>query len=307
MSIAIIAPPRNVDSWLIHFTELYPGETVEVWPNITKPDEVECALVWYHPEGCLQDFPNLKMICSMGAGVDHIMRDHALPVGIPITRIVDDLLAKSMTRYIITCILNFHRRFLKYAEDKKERVWDMKNPEIDVRVGILGIGQLGQDLARKLQLLDIDVIGFSRGAKSIDNIPTQHGENEMDKFLSQINILVCLLPLTKETEGILNRDLFRKMNKNTCLINVARGKHLIEDDLIWAIENEIISEAYLDVFDEEPLDIRHPFWNKREVFITPHIASVTNPLAAIPQVVNNLNNARHDKPLSHQVDMSKGY
>ncbi len=307
MSIAIIAPPRNVDSWGIHFAELYPGEAVEVWPNISKPDEVECALVWYHPEGCLQDFPNLKMICSMGAGVDHVLRDHALPVGVPIIRIVDDMLAKSMTRYIITAVLNFHRRFLKYAEDKKEKIWDMKNPEIDVKVGILGIGQLGQDLARKLQLIDIDVIGFSKGEKSLDNIATMHGENALDEFLRQINVLVCLLPLTKETEGILNRDLFQKMNKHSCLINVARGKHLVEKDLIWAIDNGIISEAYLDVFDVEPLDIRHPFWNKREVFITPHIASVTNPLAAIPQIVNNLNNARNKRPLTNQVDMTKGY
>ncbi len=306
MSIAIISPGRDTSVWIDNIKKIDNKIDLEVFPDIKNPENVEAVILWQHPKGILDRFPNLKLICSMGAGVDHILSDQSIPNHLPITRIVDDMLTFSMTNYVLMGILNFHRQIDRYKKDQKLKIWDMSNPEIPIVVGIMGVGALGGDVIEKLQHIGIEVVGFGYTAKDDTNY-TYYDKSKLGDFLSSVNVLVCMLPLTPDTEGILNRQLFRKCNQGTYLINVARGKHLIEEDLIPAIEGGHISGALLDVFQNEPLPEDHAFWERKDISITPHIASVTNPEAAAPQIIENYNRMVNRKPLLNQIDRAKGY
>lgn len=306
MSLAIISPGRDASVWIENFKKLDPSIDIQVYPDISSPEKVEAVTLWNHPSGILSDFPNLKLICSMGAGVDHILADESIPADIPITRIIDDKLTISMTNYVVMAVLNHHRQVKRYQSDQLSRVWDMSNPEIPVTVGILGVGELGGDIADKLLNLRFEVIGFGNTPKENLDYEYYFGD-QIHKFLSKINILVCMLPLTPETEGILNLEFFKNCQKGTYLINVARGKHLIEEDLLKALDEGYISGAMLDVFQKEPLPVEHPFWKRNEITITPHIASVTNPGAAAPQIIENYHRVQKSQPFINQINRKRGY
>ena len=306
MNIAIIAPYKDVTDWVDTFKELDPSLTVEVFPSIKQYDLVEAVVLWQHPHGVLKEFPNLRLICSMGSGVDHIMADPDLPKDIPITRIVDPRLTFSMTNYVIMGILNFHRQLFRYVDYKENRTWDMSNPEIDIRVGVMGAGQLGTDVLDKLQALGIPSMGYGNSPK--ENYPHKYYYgNQLDDFLQQVNVVVCLLPLTLKTAGFLNLELFKKFKRGTYLINVARGKHLIEEDLIVAISEGFVSGALLDVFQQEPLPQDHPFWEHPSIMVTPHIACITMYQAAVPQIMSNVKNVLNKLPLQNQINPTQGY
>ena len=306
MSLAIISPGRNPKVWIDALTYHHPDIDIQVYPDILRPEAVEMALVWQHPPGFLNTLPNLKLISSLGAGVDHILSDPAVPESMPIVRIVDEKLTWSMTNYVIMGVLNFHRQITRYQNDQKKKVWDMSNPEIPVRVGVMGVGALGGDVLDKLNYLGFPVYGFGFSEKSEFPFP-YYSKDQLQEFLNQINVLVCLLPLTPETESILNQDLFRKCTPGTYLINVARGKHLVEEDLIPALEQGQLSGALLDVYRKEPLPEQHPFWNEYRIQLTPHIASVTNPLAASPQIIDNFRRLKANQPLVNLVNRARGY
>jgi len=264
--------------------------------------------VWNHPQGSLSQFPNLQIICSMGAGVDHVLKDNDLPAEIPITRIIDNALSFSMSNYVISAVMYHHRRFEKYIADKEAHVWDQPSPpEINCSVGIMGFGVLGQDAGRKLRALGFPVFGFSNTPKEVEGIECFAGEMGLDSFLRNINVLVCMLPATPATRGVLNAALFSKLNKGTYLINVARGHHQVTADILYAIDREQLSGAFLDVFEIEPLPKDHPVWSHPKVMITPHIASITNPGAAAPQIVANYRAMREGQPLQNVINRAKGY
>ncbi|MDA1269396.1 MAG: glyoxylate/hydroxypyruvate reductase A [Bacteroidetes bacterium] len=279
---------------------------LQVFPHIDRPEDVEMALLWQHPQGYLKNFSNLKLISSLGAGVDHILSDPAVGDELPIVRIVDEKLTWSMTNYVIMGVLNYHRQVIRYLGDQKKKVWDMSNPEIPTRVGVMGVGILGGDVLDKLNGLGFEVVGFGFSEKKDFRYP-YFQKNQLEDFLLQVNVLVCLLPLTSDTEGILNLSLFRKCKKGTFLINVARGKHLIEEDLLVALEERLLSGALLDVFQEEPLPDEHPFWKENRIQLTPHIASVTNPLAAAPQIIENYKRLITNLPFINLVNRTRGY
>ncbi|WP_114751076.1 2-hydroxyacid dehydrogenase [Pleomorphovibrio marinus] len=306
MSIAIIAPNKEVNNWISVFKTIDNQVDVEVYPNITKPEKVDVAVVWLHPHGSLMDFPNLKLICSMGSGVDHIIADPELPKGIPITRIVDPRLTYSMTNYVIMGILNYHRQIFRYIKYKEEKIWDMSDPEIDITVGVMGVGQLGGDVLDKLSALGIPAIGYGNSPKSNFKHSYYYG-SQLNDFLSKVNVLVCLLPLTEKTEGRLNMELFEKCTPGTYLINVARGKHLVEEDLIKGLDKEYLSGAMLDVYRQEPLPKEHPFWDHPKIMMTPHIACITMYQAAAPQIMENYHNLKNKLPFKNQVNSSQGY
>ncbi|WP_209332594.1 2-hydroxyacid dehydrogenase [Lunatimonas salinarum] len=307
MSIAIIAPyKKDIPVWKETFKKLAPELTLEIYPDIKNAKEVDTVVVWQHPHGLLRDFPNLKLICSMGSGVDHIVADPNLPENIPVTRIVDPRLTYSMTNYVIMGILNYHRQFTRYQADKVTKSWDMSNPEIDISVGVLGTGQLGGDVLDKLAAIGIPACGYGNSPKEGYRHSYYHGE-ALDDFLKRVNVIVCLLPLTERTEGFLNKDLFRRFNPGTYLINVARGKHLVEEDLLHALSEGWISGALLDVFIQEPLPVEHPFWDHPQIMITPHIACITMYEAAVPQILENRRRLHAYEPLANQIDLSQGY
>ncbi len=306
MSLAIICPGKDPQPWIQAISKIDPELNIQVYPSIQHPEDVEVALVWQHPEGMLSDFPNLKLVSSMGAGVDHILRDSGIPEHLPIVRIVDDKLTWSMTNYVVMGVLNFHRQITRYQTDQKRKVWDMSNPEIEVKVGVMGVGALGYDVLEKLDFMGFPVFGLGFSEKKDFPFP-YYTKDQMQEFLDQVNVIVCLLPLTSDTEDILNLDFFQKCKEGSYLINVARGKHLVEEDLLEALNRGYLSGAMLDVYRTEPLPESHLFWNEERITMTPHIASVTNPSAAAPQVIENFNLIKSNSPLKNLVNRSKGY
>lgn len=307
MSIAIIAPNRDVQIWKEGMLKIDPSVKIQVWPELTDPEAIECAAVWNHPPGILNQLPNLKLICSMGAGVDHVLTDAGIPPHIPITRIIEEKLSAAMTNFVLMAVLNFHKRFYAYQEDKRNKRWDQATyPEVEVSVGILGLGVLGQDAARQLVALGFEVHGLSRTRKHVHGVQL-YTSAEMDTFLKSINVLVCLLPYTPENHGLLNYDFFQKMNRGSYLINVARGKHHVEADIIRSIEEGQLSGAFLDVFETEPLPKDSPIWTHPKIQYTPHIASITNPQAAIPQIMENFHRVKIGEAPLKMIDRNKGY
>ena len=244
----------------------------------------------------------------MGAGVDHILKDERLPMHWQVVRIVDPQLTRSMSNYLLAAVLNYHKQMYRYYSLQEEHQWGYsESPEVALRPGVLGLGELGCDIARKLADLGFEVSGYSRTYKELDEVTTYAGEEELEEFLAEVNLLICLLPLTDETRNFLNYDFFSKCRKGTYLINVARGEHLVEEDLIRALDEGLLEGATLDVFRKEPLPAAHPFWDHPKVFITPHVASVTNPEAAIPQVAENYARMVQNKPLVNQINRMAGY
>ena len=196
-----------------------------------------------------------------------------------------------------------------YKRDQIEKRWHARVPLLarDIRIGTMGLGQLGADAAAKLVQLGFKVAGWSRTTKDINGVVSYAGDEALDDFLKISNILICTLPLTPDTAGILNRDTFAKLPAGAYVINVARGKHLIEEDLLEALDSGHLSGACLDVFQVEPLPENHPFWNQPNIIITPHISSLTDPQAVMPQILENYHRMKSGKPLMHVVDVTKGY
>ena len=313
MSLVIIAPSKNnTGYWKKRLQEVLREKgcevNVEVWPEVEKPEEVLMAVTWKHPKESLYNFPHLKLVSSMGAGVDHILKDEHLPLHWQVVRIVDPQLSRSMSNYLLAAVLNYHKQMYRYYDLQQEHSWGYsESPEVELKPGILGMGELGCDIALKLNNLGFEVSGYSRSPKELEGVSCFAGQESLEEFLQQVNLLICLLPLTPETTDFLNLEFFRKCRKGTYLINVARGQHLVEEDLITALDEGLLAGATLDVFRQEPLPKDHPFWDHPKIFITPHIASVTNPDAAIPQVAENYMRLLKNEPLAHKIDRSAGY
>lgn len=308
MSLLIIAPNRDVSSWADGLRSELEGDTLEVWPEVNDPGAVTGVACWNHPHGELMKYPNLKIICSLGAGVDHILSDPHLPEGVPVTRIIDKALTYTMTRYLLGVTLSYHRRADVYMREQKAGIWNQKaNPERELHIGIMGMGVLGKDIAKNLATLGFKVSGYSNTRKNISGVNSFAGDGELNAFLKETNFLINLLPLTKNTRDILNLDFFKSLPRPVFLVNVARGGHLVEEDLLEALDRGLVSGACLDVFRKEPLPQEHPFWKRSDIFITPHIASITNPEAAIPQISGNYKRVERGEKPENMVDRNRGY
>ena len=303
----IIAPEAEVIKWTAAFQKEAPDIVLEVGPNVADPASVDILLLWKHPQGSLAPFKQVKLYYSLGAGVDHLMKDQDLLPEVPICRIVDPLLSFSMSNYILFAVLYYQRKWDKFLKDRKDKIWDHDGiSEENIRIGILGLGTLGTDAALKLHQLGFKVTGYSPSPKHIDGINT-FAEGELANFLAQCNVLVCTVPSTPQTQALLSKPLFDQLTQPTYLINVARGAVQVEKDILQALENNILSGAFLDVFETEPLPKDHPLWTHPKVQITPHIASITNPEAGVAQILNNARAVKNGNDLVHVVDPKKGY
>ena len=306
-NVILICPSAERKKWIDVFKKLMPNWKIQSLKNITNYNLIDTALVWNHPRGVLKKFENLKLICSLGAGVDHLLSDPYIPKGVKITRIVDPLLSFSMSNYIIMAVLFYQRRFDKYNDDQKNKIWDHdSNPEINLTIGILGIGKLGKDAAIKLKNMGFEVYGYSKSSKNIKGVKCFFGD-EIKHFLEKINVLVCTVPYTSETDNLLSKKLFNKLKKPTYLINVARGKVQNENDIITSIDKGILTGAFLDVFEKEPLPSSSLLWSHKKIKITPHIASVTNAEAGAKQIIENYERNLKKIKLINEVDIKKGY
>ena len=302
----------TVDSaarWRAQLTRLTQELEVRVWPEIGNPAEIDYALVWRPEPGFLASLPNLKLILSLGAGVDHLLGDPQLPQHLPIVRLVDPHMTAAMSEYVVLQVLRLHRRDLEYRTQQQAVVWrelDQQNA-VERRVGILGLGELGRDAAKKLRALGFDVAGWSRGERTVPGVASYAGANGLPQLLGRTEILACLLPLTAETEGILNARNLGLLPKGAALVNAARGAHLVEEDLLAALASGQISAAVLDVFREEPLPADHPFWHHPRIVITPHVAAFTNPATAAPIILDNIRRFEEGRPLLNRIDPARGY
>jgi glyoxylate/hydroxypyruvate reductase A len=245
----------------------------------------------------------------MGAGVDHLLRAPGTPPGIPVARLVDERLTQGMTEWVLLNVLRFHRQDPEYRALQAARVWEeLPAPETSARrIGILGLGELGTASARALTALGFPVMGWSRRAKEVPGVEGFHGPAGLEAMLPRTDILVCLLPLTPDTRGVIDQRTLALLPRGAFLINGARGGHVVQGDLLAALESGQVAGAALDVFEPEPLPAEHPFWDHPKVVMTPHAASITIPSSAAPQVVENIRRARDGQALINLVDFSAGY
>ena len=301
------------EAWLERFRAEAKGREVRLWPATGDAAAIDYACVWKRPAGLLASFPNLKAVFSLGAGVDHLLSDAALP-DVPIVRIVDADLTTRMTGYVALHVLLHQRKMKLYEADRRERAWrdHFEAPPAQVRVGIMGMGVLGQAAAETLRQLGFKVAGFSRSPKTISGIETFAGNAALSAFLGRSDILVCLLPLTAATRGILCYDLFRRLARDGALggpvlINAGRGGLQVEVDILRALDDGTLIGASLDVFLQEPLPQANPFWDHPKVYVTPHNAAASDPKALVKNVMNQIERFEQGLALEHVVDRRLGY
>lgn len=295
--------------WTQALERAVPGIEVRVWPNTGPLETVDYALCWKPPADVFRGLNNLKAVFSLGAGVDHLAGDPVLPEGVPVVRMVEPALTEGMTEYVIYQVLRFHRRMPDYEAQRARREWrelEQVRPS-DRRIGIMGLGVLGQDAAEKLCVLGFDVAGWSRSAKKVPGVQSFSGKGAFQAFLERTEILVCMLPLTAETEDIIDQQTLARLPRGAYVINVGRGPHLVEEDLLAALDSGHIAGAALDVFRTEPLPGDHPFWIHPGITMTPHIASLTNPETAARVIADNIARCEAGERLENVVDFSRGY
>jgi len=294
--------------WIEPLRNAAPELEFRIWPDFGDPDDIDFAIVWHHEPGTLRQFKNLKAILSLGAGVDHVVRDADLPE-VSVGRIVDDRLTAGMSEYAVMNVLWQFREMPLLAAQQSARRWQYREPPDaqSTTVGILGLGTIGRDIARKLAVFDFRIAGWSRTAKDLDGIAGYHGVDGLHPFLNVSNFLVCVLPLTPETRGIVNRDTLAALPQGAHVINIGRGPLVVDDDLLAALDSGHIASATLDVFNREPLPADHPYWSHPRVVVTPHNAGDSLPEFVVPQILANVRAALAGRPLLNPVDRNRGY
>lgn len=284
MSLLVAIAGWDAEPWLERFRRVLPGRPVVALAELTDRAAVRYAAAWKHPPGSLAGLPNLEVIFSLGAGVDHLMADPGLPQ-VPVVRVVDDDLTERMSEYVVMHALMHLRQQARYAAQQRARAWedDRHQPAArEVRVGIMGMGVLGQDAARKLMTLGFPVAGWSRSRKEVPGVQSFAGAEGLTAFLARTDILVCLLPLTTDTRGILDRRLFAGLAREGRLggpvvINAGRGGLQVEADILASLDDGTLQAATLDVFETEPLPPDSPLWTHPAVTVTPHNAAMSHP------------------------------
>jgi glyoxylate/hydroxypyruvate reductase A len=308
MSVLLVSKNRDFSTLENHIRTIDPNIDVEIWPAIAKPDRVQLAVAWNHPENVLDKFPNLKAITSLGAGVDHLVTDTTLPTSVTLSRMVLPSLSEQISDYVLMAALNIIRHSHLYNQQQARAEWTVQQPlaKNELHAGVMGLGELGIPTAQKLEQNGFTVSGWSKTKKKLPSIKT-YASDELNAFLEQVNMLICMLPLTPETAGILNLDTIKKLKQPAFIINVARGEHLVDEDLIYAIDAGLINHAVLDVFSTEPLPNSHPFWNRKKVTITPHTAAITNEKEAAQQIVENYKRLLSGMEMLNPVSRDLGY
>ena len=309
MVLSLICPTKDPEPWVAAIQAVAPDIDLRVWPDDGDKADVTFALVWAQPQGVFSQYPNLQVISSMGAGVDNLLQDVSIPPQATVVRMVDPRLVSQMGDYVLAAALNHVRQFYQYGQSQQQHQWQPLPPRNidDVTIGVMGVGQIGSAVATRLNQLGFRVVGWSRRAKSVADVKIFAGQQQLSGFLAVSEILVCLLPLTPETENTLNVDTLSQLPQGAYVVNVARGNHLVEEDLLSLIDNAHLSGACLDVFRQEPLPPDHPFWSHAKIMVTPHIASLTDPASVAPQIVENYRRMTTGQPLLNQVDRQQGY
>ncbi len=309
MALVIRVGASRAKWWREQLQTLLPEIECRLWDEAGDPAEIDCAVVWKPPPGGLANFPNLRCIVSIGAGIDHILVDPELPAGVPIIRTTDPSLTQRMREYVCLHVLRLHRALPAAEAAQRRGEWapTIEPPAGARGVGILGLGNLGGDCARALKQIGFNVGGWSRRPKSLEGIATFAGADGLGDLLRRSEILVCLLPLTEATRDILDARLFEGLPDGASIINAARGEHLVERDLLAALDSGKLAHATLDVFRQEPLPPGHPFWAHARILVTPHVASLIDPAIGSAAIAANLRRFWRGEPVADLVDLAQGY
>ena len=309
MQILFHAPNSNPEAWHTAFGKAMPDAAFRIWQE-GDDAPADYAVVWKPPAAMLAPQRGLKAIFNIGAGVDGILElGKDLPQGLPVIRLDDAGMGVQMSEYVTHSVLRYLRRFDEYDAQARDKQWRFLKPhdKAGFTVGILGLGLLGQRIAKTLAELEFPLCGWSRTPKDVPGIAGHHGEAGLDAFLKQTRVLVCVLPLTSETARILNRETLGKLPRGAYLINVARGGHLVEADLLELMQDGHIAAATLDVMDEEPLPNEHPFWSEPRITLTPHVAALTLRDESARQIATKIAMLERGEAVPGTVDRVKGY
>ena len=315
--IVYISPDDPAERWRDALIPVLPevdfARDFHVWPQamqtLEDPSLVDIAIVWRPPPGALKNFPNLKAVINLGAGVDAILADKTYPENVPLIRMVDPALTRHMSEFVVHRVLHFHRRFHLYDQMQRDHNWDElpQDDTLDKRVGIMGLGSLGADAVHRLAPFGFRLAGWSRSQKHLDGVVSFHGPDGLLPFLTRTDILVCLLPLTPETTSIINAQTLAQLPKGAYVINAGRGPQINEPDLLMALDSGHIAGAALDVFCEEPLPKDSPMWDHPKVVATPHIASLSSAKSAAKDIAENIRKIRRGETPKDVVDVNAGY
>ena len=308
MAFVYKADPVRGAEWARLFAAHAPDIPFHVWPDTGAPDRVRYLAAWLPPQDMARQFPNLELFFSTGAGIDQIDLA-ALPPELPVVRMAEPGVVAGMVEYATMAVLALHRDLPTYIRQQHEGRWAAHrvHPASKRRVGILGLGVLGCAVLDSLRTLGFQLAGWSRTRREIDGVACYAGREELPAMLAGTDILVCLLPLTHETRGILDAELFDHLPRGASLVHVGRGAHLDHQALLDALESGGLSGAVVDVTDPEPLPADHPFWAHPKILLTPHIASMTQPETAVEQVLDNIRCHQAGVPLMGLVDRARGY
>jgi glyoxylate/hydroxypyruvate reductase A len=306
MNITFCCTDTKAEPWLQGLRSAFPEASVSVWePAAPQADH---AVVWAPPQQFLDEQQALKGLFNIGAGVDALLKLR-LPPGVKVVRLDDAGMSVQMAEYVCHAVIRHFREFDGYEADVKAGKWSFRKPRDrkDFPVGVMGLGVLGERVAKALRVFEFPVHGWSRTPKAIEGVMTYSGEVGFDSFLSSSRVLVNLLPLTADTKDILNRDTLGKLQPGGYLINVARGAHLVEADLLALLESGHMAGATLDVFRTEPLPAEHPFWNHPNITVTPHTSARTLRDESIAQIAGKITALEAGMPIAGVVDPVRGY
>lgn len=306
MKIYFCCTDFKAEPWLAALRTALPQAEIEVWAPGAPPGDY--AVVWAPPQTFLDEQPRLKALFNLGAGVDALTQLKVAPAT-QLVRLDDAGMSVQMAEYVVHALIRHFREFALYEQDVAQGKWSFRRPRLrqDFPVGIMGLGVLGQRVARAVQAFEFPVLGWSRSAKDVPGVRCHAGAEQLPDFLAETRVLVCLLPLTAETEGILNRQTLAQLRPGGYLINVARGAHLVEEDLIPLLDSDHLAGTTLDVFRQEPLPAGHPFWRHPKITVTPHTAARTLRDESVAQIAAKITRLERGESIAGIVDPMKGY
>jgi glyoxylate/hydroxypyruvate reductase A len=295
--------------WLKRLREALPDETICTDRTAGDAAGIDIALVANPPAGALRGLSKLRLIQSLWAGVDRLLGDPSIPIDVPIARMVDPAMNLAMAETALWAVLGVHRGFFAYAQQQRERVWRAHRQlrADEVTVAVLGLGQMGGTVARRLVASGYRVLGWSTRAATIEGVACSHGTEALAAVLGAADIVVNFLPLTTETRGLFDARRLAQMRAGASLVNLARGAHVVEHDLLAALASGQLLHAVLDVFETEPLPVQHPLWSHPQVTVLPHVAAATDERSASAVVAEQVRALRQGRPIAHLVDRARGY
>ncbi|MEO8156809.1 MAG: glyoxylate/hydroxypyruvate reductase A [Betaproteobacteria bacterium] len=309
MTILFCSESESAAPWQAACAHAFPDKAFRIWPDCGPKDAIRYALVWHQPAGVLAQFPNLKAILVLGAGVDSVLGDPALPAGVPVLRLVDAGLPGPMAEYALYAVLHFQRHMAAYFEQQGVAVWCPRDAMLARQwpVGVMGLGVIGTVVAQRIAAQGYPVSGWSNSGRPVEGVQVFAAQAGLKPFLAQARVLVNVLPLTAATRGILDARTFAAMPRGSYVVNIGRGGHLVDGDLIAALDCGHLAGAMLDVFEPEPLPVTHPFWRHPGVIITPHVAAPTLASESQAQVIANIHRMERGEAPRGVVDRGKGY